>query len=139
MNLDEILASFQKAYPDDTILIYRFKNSGGNSFYGDCLLNVELQDGYHLRIYKLAKSSEELLSSDKIKIKVSPVVYETAKEIDHSKRQQILEEKLRPLFPDYYVNIFVVSDSNWSQRSYNTKGISSFKADYGSDVDIVLN
>lgn len=139
MDIDEVLASFQRAYPDDTILIYRFKNAGGNSFYGDCLVNIQLHDGYYLRIYKLSKSSGESLSSDDIRIKAFPFVYDTKKEIDHNKRQNILEEKLRPLFPDHYVNIFIVNDSDWLQRSYNTKGISFFKEEYGSDVDIVLN
>ena len=138
MNIDDIVASFQKAYPDDTILFYKFKSGGASSYYGERLLKVKLDDGYFLQIIKLLKSSGELMNSDDIKTKAFPFVYESKNEINDIQRRDTLREKLKNMFPKHYVNVFIFNDSDWSRYGNNTKGGTYFTKEYGSEIDVVL-
>jgi hypothetical protein len=133
------LARFKKLYPDDTIVVYKFKSGGASSYSGQKLLDVDASDGYTLRVYKFAKSSGSYMSSDDIKVKAFPFVYEIRGVTSGEERRDILEEKLTNMFPNHNVTVLIFNDSNWSRQSSNTKGNTYFEKSYGSEVDIVLS
>jgi hypothetical protein len=139
MNVDDILASFKRAYPNDSIVIYKFKNGRASSFLGERLLKIKLDNGYFLQIVKLSTSSGGHMSSDEIKAKAFAFVYESKHEKDDVKRRDLLRDKFKVLFPDHLVNVFLFSDSDWGRYANNIKGGTFFEKDYGSEVDVVLN
>jgi hypothetical protein len=139
MSAEDIMVNFKKAYPNDTIVAYKFKSGGRGSFSGEKLLNVTLNDGYTLRIYKLRKSSGAHVNADEIKVKAFPFVYESRNMIDTAQRRDILNNKLTSMFPNHNVTVFIFNDSNWSRQSNNTKGITYFEKGYGSEVDVILS
>ncbi|CAF1459899.1 unnamed protein product, partial [Rotaria sordida] len=50
---------------------------GSSSFYGNELLDVQLQDGDWLKIYKLSESSGSTLNDNEVRRKALPFVYDT--------------------------------------------------------------
>ena len=138
MSATDIVDAFKKAFPDDTILAHTFKSGGASSFTGEKLVDVQLKSEEWLRIFKLSRSSASYLSGDEIKVKVFPFVYDTKNINDSERRRDILKDKLKILFPQHNVNLFIFNGSCWSRSSNNTKGIAFFEKEYGSEVDIVL-
>ncbi|CAF1267683.1 unnamed protein product [Adineta steineri] len=133
-----IVASFQRAFPNDTIVAYKYKNGGTGWFYGTILLEVKLIDGYFLRIIKLSKSAGNYVTSDEIKSTANSFINKTKGEVDSVKRRDILSNELKNVFPSHYVNIFIFDDTDWTRNGHNTKGSAYFEKNYGSEVSIVL-
>ena len=133
-----IKSNFMKAFPNDTILIYKFKSACAGTYHGVRLVSVTLKDGYYLKIYKLSKSAGEWMTEHQIKTKGLDLVEKTSNETTMTKRRNILKEKLKILFPNHYVTVFVFSGSSWARDSFNIKGTAYFEK-YGSEVDIILS
>lgn len=139
MGSKDIAANFKTAFPNDSILVYEFKSGGASSYDGNALVDVKLDTGYHLLVFKLNKSTGPPMSSDEIKSKALVFINDTKNETDGGQRRNILRDKLENVFPDHRVNIFIFGDGDWSRYGSNIKGITCFEKDYGSHVDIVLN
>ena len=138
MDAESIIANFKRAYPNDSIVAYEFKSGGAGSFSGEQLLDISLNNGSFLKVFKLSKSSGVSMDSDQIKVKAFPFVYETTHITDGARRRDILKNKLGAMFPNHNVNVFIFNDSNWSRNNINTKGSTYFEKSYGSEVDVVL-
>jgi hypothetical protein len=139
MTANDIKANFMRAYPTDSIVVYKFKSGGFGSYNGEKLLDVTLDNGYNLRIYKLLKSSGAHMNTEEIKAKALPFIYESRNMIDDGQRHTILQNKFKTMFPNHYVNVFIFNGSDWARQSNNTKGSIYFEKDYDSEVDVVLN
>lgn len=137
---DLLMENYHKAYPTSTLVIYKYAAPGGSSTCrGNLLSHIQLIDQDWLDIYKLTKSSElMMMTSDEIKSKAFPFVFDTKSETDSEKRCENLYESLNNTFPNYNVNVFVFKN-NWSGSMTNTKGSVTFTKEYGSDVVIILN
>ncbi|CAF0833320.1 unnamed protein product [Adineta steineri] len=133
-----IVESFKQAFPNDTIVAYKFKSGGAWLCYGTRLLRVNLKDGYWLQIHKLSKSAGNYVTSDEIKSTANSFINKTKGEVDNIKRRDILWNELKNAFPSHYVNIFIFDDNDWTRNGQNTKGSAYFEKNYGSEVSIVL-
>eukprot|EP01124_Arcella_intermedia_P016966 TRINITY_DN23594_c0_g1_i1.p1 TRINITY_DN23594_c0_g1~~TRINITY_DN23594_c0_g1_i1.p1 ORF type:complete len:140 (-),score=25.28 TRINITY_DN23594_c0_g1_i1:27-446(-) len=137
---DTIAATFKEAFPNDTIVIYVFSSGGSSSFKGFLLLDtLQLKDGNMLHILKLNQSSGEWMSSDDIKVRAFPFVYESRHITDNNRRRNLIKEKLDRQFPNHNVTVTVFNNSDWSRKSHNTKGATFFEKDYGTEIDVVLS
>lgn len=134
-----IKKTFQEVFPNDAILVYRSTTGGWGRFIGQKLLGVQLKDGYWLEIFKVSQSSGEIMTSAEIKAKADGLITETKSETDKVKRRDILHEKLKALFPNHNVHVFLFGDSLWSRSTHSNKGAAYYEKDYGSEVDIVLS
>ena len=79
------------------------------------------------------------MSSDEIKVRAFPFVYESRNVTDGKQRREFLKQKLTAMFPNHYVNLFTFNDGYWSRYSNSTKGTTYFADSYGSEVDVVLS
>ncbi|CAF1110381.1 unnamed protein product [Adineta ricciae] len=134
-----IKTTFQEAFPNDAILVYRSTTGGWGRFIGKKLLGVQLKDDYWLEIFKVSQSTGETMTSDAIKSIANDVITETKSETDNVKRRDVLHEKLKALFPNHNVHVFLFNDSHWSRSTHSHKGAAYYEKDYGSEVDIVLS
>jgi hypothetical protein len=135
---ETIVNNFRTAYPNESILIYKYRAPGGTGiFHGVKLLEVKLHNEEWLTIYKLKKSSGTYMNSDDIKFKAFPFICDTQSETDPNKRRDKLKTSLKNVFPNHHVNVFIFC-KNWTGSSYSC-GATSFRGEYGSDVDIVLS
>ncbi|CAF4183596.1 unnamed protein product, partial [Rotaria sordida] len=90
---ESILDSFRTIYPDDSFYICKFTPPGGSSsFYGNELLDVQLQDGDWLKIYKLSESSGSTLNDNEVRRKALPFVYDTRRVTDDETRRDRLHD-----------------------------------------------
>lgn len=139
MDVKSIMENFKRAYPSDTIVAYKHKKGGAGKYCGHKLLEVTLNDGFNLKIFKLTKSSGAWMSSDEIKVRTFPFVYESRNVTDGKQRREFLNQKFTAMFPNHCVNLFTFNDGYWSRYSNSTKGSTYFKDGYGSEVDVVLS
>lgn len=140
MTAEEIVDNFKQVYPDDSILVYKVEKGWSHWYHGRRLVKVTLEDGQWLLIYKLLKSatSASNISSEDIKAKAFPFVFDTKREKDPVKRRDTLRDQLQKVFPDYHVNVFI-TPGVWQRSSNNITGSASFIKEYGTTVDIILN
>jgi len=139
LTVAKIAENLEEAYPEDSFLVYKFIAPGGACwFHGNKLVDVKLDDGDLLRIYKLSTSSGSSMKSDEIKAKAFPFIYETKGETDNTRRRDKLRDSLKNVFPNHHVNVFILYPP-WNRNHWNVKGTTSFKDEFGSHVDIVLN
>ena len=86
-------------------------------------------------MFKLSESSAAIVKDEEIKYKVFPFIYETQNVTDNVKRRSIITEKIKVLFPQHYVNVFVFNDESWSRHSFGTKGRTYSQSMNGIEVD----
>lgn len=139
MDANIIIDNFKMAFPGEVILAHTFKTGGACSFTGQKLIDVQLKDGSWLRLFKLNKSSADQVHGDDIKVKLFPFVYDTKSMTDGEQRRDLLKEKLKVLYPQHNIHIFVFGDGLWARYSVNTKGNAYFAKEYGSEIDVILS
>ncbi|CAF0976549.1 unnamed protein product [Rotaria sp. Silwood1] len=133
-----IIDKLQAAYPNDIFYVCKFSPPGGASSYeGQLLLNVPLQDGDWLRIYKLSQSSGPPVNNDIVKHIAFPFIYDTKSITNDEARVKRLCHSLQTLFPLHHVNVIVFNEP-WESSSC-AKGCVSFMKEYGSDVCVILS
>lgn len=136
-NTSEIYDNLIKAYPSDYFVVYKFTAPGGASHYsGTQLFDLKVSDGDWVQAYKLNASSGPSLTAEEVKQKAFPFVYDTKGITDNGNRRDKLRDNLKSMFPNHNVTVFIFGHS-WT-RTGRSKGATSFKNEYGSDVDIIL-
>ena len=138
VTVETVIENFKKAYPSDTFLVYISSGGGTTSFYGTCLLHVKLDGEQWLDVFKLSQSSGISMTGEDVKAKAFPFVYDSKSESDVTIRRDILRNRLKSVFPNHHVNIFVCT-TGWRRNSSNIKGSAFFQKEYGSTVDIILS
>lgn len=119
------MQNYETAYPLDTFVIHKYTPPGGAaSFHGYLLLYIQLADNDCLDKY--------------IRKKAFASIYRTKSETNNDLRRASIKSSLKTIFPNHYVNVFIFSNA-WTGCARNHKGYENFLANYGSDVQIVLN
>ncbi|CAF0774773.1 unnamed protein product [Adineta ricciae] len=138
VDIGEIVTNFKKAYPNDDFLVQKHKPcTSAGRYHGDTLLDVKLEVGECLTIYKLEKSSGSAsINSDELKSKAFPFVYDTKSETDIEKRHDLIRTSLKNLLPNYRVHTFIFTENCVHAGYY--KACASFKKEYGSDFIVFL-
>jgi hypothetical protein len=136
---EEIYDNFMKLYPNHLFLVYKFTPAEGGAgyFYGNKILEVKVDDGDRLKIYRLSKSTGSQMNSDEIKSKALSFIYDTQTITDAEKRSESLHDSLKRIFPKHNVSVFIFN-KEWIRHGCG-KGYAHFKDEDGSNVDIILS
>ena len=135
MNFTEakkLAMNLKAAYPADTFLTisHAFARFGGNM----------ILDSSSWMVYKLTRSNWAAIHDDQVKEKSMAQVLESKAYIDVEQRKDFLREKLKAIFPQQNVNLFMFReyDSTEYYLTDTPKGKAFFSREYGQAVLILL-